>query len=123
MNCPNCDKEMKDKSYWYYGIADWDMDYPATLHEEYLCKDCGIKYVNGEWVVPNKFERATYKQVKCANFICNELGMRFEPVLKKQTWQFINTYIDKAKHDSKQRREADFRDWCEDNLDWLPEYY
>lgn len=24
--CPNCNKEMKDTSYWYYGLGDWDMD-------------------------------------------------------------------------------------------------
>ena len=123
MNCPNCNKEMKDDSYWDYGIGSWDMDYPDVFHEKYKCKDCRIEYINGEWIVPKKFERATYKQVKCANFICNELGMKFEPVLKMQTWKFINTYLDKAKHDNKQRRDANFRDWCEDNMDWLPEYY
>ena len=24
MNCPNCEKIMKDKSYWYYGIGSWE---------------------------------------------------------------------------------------------------
>lgn len=119
MNCPNCNKKMEDKSYCYYGISDWDMDYPATLHEEYVCKDCNIKYMNREWIIPEKFKRATYKQIKCANFICRELELEFEPVLKTKTWKFINTYLDAAKQSSY----ANFEDWCEDNSDWLPEYF
>lgn len=123
MNCPNCNKEMKDKSYWHYGLGSWDMDYPDVLYEEYWCSDCRIKYINGEWIIPKKFEKATYKQVKCANFICNELGLRFEPILKAKTWKFINTYLDAAKLSNKLRRDNNFRDWCEDNLEWLPEYF
>ena len=123
MNCPNCNKEMKDKSYWYYGLGSWDMDYPDVLHEEYWCSDCRIRYTNGEWIIPKKFARATYRQVKCANFICRELGLRFEPILKAQTWKFINTYLDAAKLSNKLRRDNNFRDWCEDNLEWLPEYF
>lgn len=119
MQCPNCDKEMKDKSYWYYGIGDWDMDYPATQHEEYWCPFCSIKYINGQWLIPEKYGRATQKQIKCANFICRELGINYEPILKYKTWQFINKYYDEAK----QSRANAFSDWCEDNADWLPEYY
>ena len=123
MNCPNCNKEMKDNSYWYYGLGSWDMDYPDVLHEEYCCPDCRIKYINGEWAIPKKFARATYKQVKCANFICRELGLRFEPILKAKTWKFINTYLDAAKLSNRLRRDNNFRDWCEDNMEWLPEYF
>ena len=117
MNCPNCEKEMKDKSYWYYGISDWDMDYPATLHEEYWCKDCCIKHLNGEWIIPKKFERATDKQIKCARFICRELRMNYEPLLKRKTWEFINKHLD----DAKKSRETNFECWCEDNYWWLPD--
>lgn len=119
MNCPNCDKEMKEKSYWYYGIGDWDMDYPATLHEEYCCIDCSIKWINGEWIIPKRYERATDKQIKCANFICRELGINYEPLFKRKTWEFINKHLD----DAKRSREISFECWCEDNSDWLPEYF
>ena len=52
MKCINCQTEMKDKSYWYYGIGSWDMDYPDTLHEEHRCPNCKYKYINGEWKKP-----------------------------------------------------------------------
>ena len=117
MKCPNCDKKMKDKSFWYYGISDWDMDYPGTFHEEYRCAACDIKYINDEWIIPNKYQRATEKQIKCAEFICRELGMSYDPILKTKTWKFINTYFDEAKLS----REANFQRWCEDNAHWLPE--
>lgn len=119
MNCPNCNFPMRDKSYWYYGIGDWDMDYPSTLHEEYCCNSCHIKYVDGEWIIPKKYERATEKQVKCAYFICRELGLHYEPLFKRKTWEFINKYLDAAKESSN----TNFECWCEDNSDWLPEYY
>ena len=119
MKCPNCDKEMKDKSYWYYGIGDWDMDYPATLHEEYRCIDCNIKYINDEWIIPKKFERATYKQIKCAAFINRQLGTNFEPILKTSTWKFIKDNLTTAK----EIYNHSFSDWCLENSDWLPEYF
>lgn len=119
MNCPQCNKEMKDKSYWYYGIGDWDMDYPATLHEEHICYNCGIKHVNGEWIVPKKYDRATDKQIKCVNFINRQLGSNFEPILKSSTWRFIKENLDKAQT----IWDNTFSDWCEENSDWLPEYF
>lgn len=119
MICPNCDKEMKDKSYYYYGISDWDMDYPATYHEEYWCNDCRIRYMNEEWTIPKKFERATDRQIKCVKFINRELGTGYEPLLKRKTWEFINKHLDAAK----QSRETNFECWCEENSDWLPEYF
>ena len=79
--------------------------------------------INVLWFIPDEIERATYKQIRCANFICRELGINFEPILKTKTWEFINTYLDVAKQNNKQRRDNNFRDWCEDNLDWLPEYF
>ena len=62
MKCPNCNKEMKDESYWYYGLGSWDMDYPDQLHEEYCCSNCNIKLVNGEWTIPKSII-ATEKQL------------------------------------------------------------
>jgi hypothetical protein len=110
---------MKDKSYWYYGLGDWDMDYPATLHEEHICVNCNIEYLNGDWNIPEKYHRATDKQIKCVNFICRELGINYEPLLKQKTWEFINKYL----NDAKQSRDASFECWCEENSDWLPEYF
>ena len=119
MVCPNCNKEMEDKTYWYYGISDWDMDYPATAHDEYWCPDCRIKYINGEWFVPKGIERATYKQIKCVEFINRELRTNYKPLLKNKTWKFIHDNLE----DAKQSRAANFECWCEDNADWLPEYF
>lgn len=28
MKCPNCNEEMQDKGYSYYGLGEWDCDYP-----------------------------------------------------------------------------------------------
>lgn len=119
MNCPNCNKEMKDKSYWYYGLGDWDMDYPASFYEEHLCVDCGIKHINDEWFIPDKYERATEKQIRCANFICGELGLDYKPLFKRKTWEFINKYLNEAKRSWNSKFEC----WCEDNSDWLLEYF
>jgi hypothetical protein len=97
MKCIECQKEMKDKSYWYYGIGDWDMDYPATHHEEYRCKECKIKYVNGEWIVPKNIELPTEKQVNTILFINNKCGLAIKPITKKQCIRDIGKYFDKAK--------------------------
>ena len=121
MDCPNCNKEMKDKSYMYYSIGAWDMDYPDACHEEYWCSSCRIKWINGEWIIPKKYERATEKQVKCVNFICRELGLNFEPVLKTKTWEFINTYMNKAKN-SKAGRNSSY-EYYDDYYDWYPEEF
>lgn len=121
MNCPNCGKEMKDKSHMYYSIGAWDMDYPDAYHEEYWCSKCRIKYLNEEWIIPKKYERPTEKQISCTEFICRELGLDFEPVLKTQAWEFINKYFDKARKNKYNRNhshqyysdfeDSDYRDW------------
>lgn len=95
--CPNCDKEMKNNSYMYYGLADWDMDYPATEHEEYYCKQCKIKYINGDWNIPKIIEVPTQKQIKCVNVINNVLGTDFIPLIKNKTTKFIKENIEKSK--------------------------
>ena len=72
MKCINCETEMKDKSYNYYGLGDWDMDYPASYHEEYVCPNCKCKYTgegwgiktNSKWKIPKEVELPTEKQVK-----------------------------------------------------------
>ena len=84
MKCINCKTEMKDKSYSYYGLGDWDMDYPASYHEEYRCPICKCKYINGKWEVPKKVEKPTEKQVKTILFINNKLQMALKPITKQQ---------------------------------------
>lgn len=118
MNCPNCNRTMQDKSYNYYGIGDWDMDYPATTHEEYICSHCKIKYMNGEWEIPEEIA-ATNKQKRAALFINRVLGVQLPVLTKKNAWQYINKYLEKAK----EQRRYDFECWCEEHADWLPEYF
>lgn len=122
MKCPNCNKEMKDKSYAVeitFITGDEPDYYPTEWIEEYNCKDCGIKYHKGDWVVPKKYPRATDKQIKCALFINRQLGTTFVPVLKTSTWKFIKDNIEQAI----EVRNHSFSEWCEENSDWLPEYF
>lgn len=122
MNCPNCNKEMKDKSHEVvitFFTGDEPDYYPTEWYEEYHCKDCRIKYVNGTWTIPNKYPRATDKQTKCVAFINRQLGTNYEAILKASTWRFIKEHIDYAK----EVRDNDFSEWCEDNAHWLPEYF
>lgn len=96
MLCPNCHKEMKNKCHNYYSLADWCVDYPASYHEEYSCKDCKIKYENGEWNLPIDMQ-PTEKQKKAVLYICNgSLDVEdnhCELVTKQQYWIFINKYM------------------------------
>lgn len=127
MKCPNCGKDMKDKSHAetiFFCTGDEPDYYPTEWIEEYWCRDCKIKYTkheyqNDEWKIPKKYERATDKQIKCAQFINRSLGTDFIPVLKHSTWQFIKKNLTAAKEVAQQR----FCNWCEDNADWLPEYF
>lgn len=122
MKCPNCNKDMIDESYGVeitFFTGDEPDYYPTEWIEKYYCKDCGIKYHKGEWIVPGKYPPATNKQIKCVMFINRQLGTNFDPVLKTQTWRFIKENLPSAKevHDNL------FSQWCEDNADWLPEYF
>ena len=125
MKCPNCSKEMKDKSYVYYGMADWDMDYPATLHEEYWCSDCRIKFINDDWVIPESMI-ATEKQMNAGRIIESNTGIIMPPPTKKLMWKYIQDNMELSKkmyEENKIRNESDFDDWCLENSDWLPEYF
>ena len=125
MKCPNCNKEMKDNSYSYYGLGSWDMDYPDCYHEEYVCRACKISYINGEWQIPDSLI-ATEKQIKAAEFISNILGFEIPPHTKKMLWQFIHDNLQeaiKAREELIKRNEQSFDDWCWDNAHWLPEYF
>ena len=111
--------DYKDMGSAYYGLADWDMDYPPWHPRDlYTCKPCNIKNDNGEWVIPQKYERATDKQIKTVKFINAVLRTDFEPLLKTRCWRFIKDNFDEAK----QIHSNNYSEWCEENLNWLPEY-
>ena len=99
MKCPQCELEMKDKS---YGLGDWDCDYPSSIHEEYKCKKCKIKYENGEWTIPKEF-KPSYKQEMAILFICNQLNTDYTPTTNKKACKFINKYFDEAKTEKQNR--------------------
>lgn len=119
MNCPNCGTEMKDESSWSYGIGSWDMDYPDVYHEVFRCRLCRINKINGNWEIPDHLT-ASPKQIKCAEVISRNLGIDAPEVpLKTILWKFIHDHME----DSKRARDQAFSDWCEENSDWLPEYF
>ena len=122
MICPNCNKEMADKSYpvtLTFLTGDDPDYYPIEWIERYRCKDCGITYDDGDWTVPKKYALATDKQIKCVRFINKQLGTDFTPVLKTSTWKFINEHMAQAK----EVFDNSFSEWCEENSDWLPEFF
>ena len=125
MDCPHCNKEMEDRSYWYYGLGSWDMDYPDELHEEYWCASCRIKFINGEWTVPDSI-RATDKQLNAGVIIEHNTGIRMPPPIKKLMCEYIGNNIELSKkryEEYKKGKERLFEEWCEENSDWLPEYF
>jgi len=125
MKCPNCNKEMRDNSYEYYSIGGWDLDYPDLLHEEYWCQDCLIRFTNGKWEMP-QYLIATEKQLKAGIIINRNTGIKMPPPLKKLMWQYIQDNMELSKRKSeeyKNQRKQAFVEWCEENSDWLPEYF
>lgn len=119
MNCPNCGKSMTNLSNWSYGIGSWDMDYPDVYHEEYRYNNCKIIFINGEWKIPDTL-RASDQQIKAAETISYYLHIPIpDPPLKTSLWKFIHDHME----ESKLAKEQQFEDWCEENADWLPEYF
>jgi len=126
MLCPNCEKEMKDMSYSYYGIGDWDSDYPSSFCEMFICKTCKIEYRNGLWKIPKNFEEPTLKQVMAIKIINNNLNTRYAPLIKSKCCKFIKDNIEKSKRISSNRFccEKDLDDLyecCENNV-WTEHY-
>lgn len=122
MICPNCNKEMKDKSHEEvitFCTGDEPDYYPTEWIEEYYCKECRIKFYKGKWTIPDKYPRATDKQIKCVAFINRQLGINYEAVLKTSAWKFIKENLPAAK----EYYDNSFSEWCEDNAYWLPEYF
>lgn len=99
MKCPNCNKEMLDKSYKIsvpYFWDNWDED-EYILHDKYYCKECKITYENNKWKVPKALQ-PTDKQINTILFINNRLRSNFEAITKCQCWAIINQYFEKAKN-------------------------
>lgn len=101
MKCINCNEDMKDRSYNYYSLGDWDMDYPASHHEEHYCKSCKIKYIaedygEGEWIIPNTIEPPTERQINAILFINKWCRLNIKPLTKKQCIKDIGKYLQEA---------------------------
>ena len=128
MKCPNCNREMRDKTYSYYSfgnLGNWDMDYPDEYYEKHWCPTCCIEYINGEWNIPDSII-ATDKQLKAGMIIEHNTGIKMPPPIKKLMCEYIgeNMELSKRRYEEyKKEREQLFEEWCWDNSDWLPEYY
>ena len=100
MLCPNCGKEMDDKSYCrlesFYHWEDEEIYYRNAEHEKFVCKSCKITYLDGNWKIPEKYN-PTEKQKNTLLFINNHLGMDIKPLTKHQCWLDIGKYFEKAK--------------------------
>lgn len=97
MECPNCGWNMDNKSFNYYDpIADWDMDYPPRLHEEYFCKVCGMKYLNGEWIIPKEYLPSKKQEDTIRFIVCTLRVENPYPLTKRNAWKFISDNLDKA---------------------------
>lgn len=72
MNCPNCNKKMKEIEYftldWGYGMVGEEV---YNHNVDYKCSSCKISYKDGKWIIPNKLkpteniqrqERRTYRR-------------------------------------------------------------
>jgi len=100
MKCPNCGKEMIDKSYSkrerFYHWEDEEFYYRDNYYEKFVCNDCKISFENDTWNIPNKL-LPTEKQKKTILFINNHLSMDLKALTKHQCWLDIGKYFDKAK--------------------------
>ena len=113
MKCPNCGKEMTDRSYSkleeFYHWKDDEYYYKRNHYEKFVCRDCKISIVNDKWNIPDNL-RATEKQVEACNFICRILNIEPPPLTKRAVWHFIHDHIEEAV-DIKNKREGWFCDY------------
>ena len=120
MKCPNCGKEMVDKSYSkleeFYHWEDEEFYYKKNYYKKFVCDDCKISIVNDEWKIPDNLQ-ATEKQVKTCNFIYQMLNIEVPPPVKTAMWQFIHDYIEEAIDISDKRKECFYDYGYYDGLD------
>ena len=109
MKCPNCGKEMIDKSYSkledFYHWEDEEFYYKRNYYEKFVCNDCKISVKNDEWDIPSELQ-ATEAQIKACRFVSDELGYDPPPPTKRAMWKFLNETLDEAK-DNKEKRWID----------------
>ena len=109
MKCPNCGKEMVDKSYSkfeeFYHWEDEQFYYKRNYYEKFVCNDCKISFVNDEWDIPGELQ-ATEAQIKACNFVSRELGYEPPPPTKRAMWKFLHETLDEAK-DRREKRWID----------------
>lgn len=100
MKCPNCDREMDNKTHCkmegFYHWEDEEIYYQKVEHEKFVCKSCKITYLDGKWKIPEKYN-PTEKQEKTILFINNHLCMDIQPLTKHQCWLDIGKYFERAK--------------------------
>lgn len=101
MKCPNCGKEMVDKSYSkleeFYHWEDEEYYYKNNYYEKFVCNDCNISFEDDKWHITNNL-MPTEKQKKTILFINNRLRMDLEALTKHQCWLDIGKYFDEAKN-------------------------
>ena len=119
MICPNCNKEMKNRSFHctefknnFTTFEDWNNSGSSSyLNEEHICICCGIVYTNGVFKIPANIDKATEKQIKTVLFINNQLGAKFKPIFKKQCSNIISRYLNKAIDCADKKRERRIKQW------------
>lgn len=100
MKCPNCNREMVNKSYSqleeFYHWEDEEFYYRNVFYEKLLCYNCKIRFKDDNWDIP-EYLLPTEKQKKTILFINNHLKMNLKALTKFQCWKDINQYFEKAK--------------------------
>ena len=120
MKCPNCGKEMIDKSCSKleecYHWEDEEFYYKRNHYEKFVCSECKISIVNDKWNIPDNLQ-ATEKQVKTCDFICRMLNVESPLPVKTAMWQFIHNHIEEAIDISNKRKECFYDYGYYDGLD------
>lgn len=106
MKCPNCGKEMIDKSYSkleeFYHWEDEQYYYKRNYYEKFICNDCKISFKNDEWGIPIKYQ-ATEKQINACKFVSKILNLDSPPPVKHAMWKFLKDYLEEAQNTKEKR--------------------
>lgn len=121
MLCPNCNTEMKEKTYI---PPDEDFD----VSHDYFCPKCHVFRLDGQdWTIPDEL-KPTEKQERTVTFIYSRLGIPFDGIIetKKEYSSFISKHFEDAKQKKRpiKTREQD-SNFDEELLEYLPDegYY
>ena len=95
MKCPNCDKEMDNKTYCkmeaFYHWEDEETYYHKVEHKKFVCKSCKITYLDGEWKIPEKYD-PTEKQEKTILFIHTIILLHINIILVIMQWSSFSSF-------------------------------